>query len=287
MLVKDIKTIVIIGAGVMGRGIALVSARAGFRTVLFDINAEMLKVSESYANKFFSKSVERGKMTEEEKTEALGNILYTDKPEDRKGELVVEAILERLDLKQKVLKEIAAINSPDCILASNTSTIPITQIANGIDNPGRVVGMHFFNPAPIMKLVEVISGEMTDPAISELVFQLAEHMGKKAVHAKDEPGFIVNRVARHFYVESLQVLEEQVASPEVIDGLIRNFGFRMGPFELMDLIGIDTNLSVTKSMHASFFYDEKFRPNRIQQKKVDAGHYGRKSGRGFYEYDKK
>ncbi len=287
MKISDIKTIVVIGAGVMGRGIALVSARAGFRTILFDINAEMLKVSESHAQKFFSKSVERGKMTEEEKNQALGNLIYTDKAEDRRGEFVIEAILERLDLKQQVFKEVAALNGPGCILASNTSTIPITQIANGIENPGRVVGMHFFNPAPIMKLVEVISGEMTDPAISDLTFQLAEFMGKKAVHAKDEPGFIVNRVARHFYVESLKVLEEQVASHEVIDALVRNYGFRMGPFELMDLIGIDTNLAVTKSMHASFFYDEKFRPSRIQQKKVDAGHIGRKSGRGFYTYDPK
>jgi 3-hydroxybutyryl-CoA dehydrogenase len=284
MELSKIKKIVVIGAGVMGRGIAMVCARAGFDTLLFDIKQEMLDTSRDHAAAFFQKSVEKGKMTESERKASLDRLSYSTRPEDRVGQFVVEAVLENVGLKQKVFNELAELNGEQAIFASNTSTLPITRIAAGVQNPERVVGMHFFNPAPIMKLVEVISGQATAPQVSQLTYRLAEALGKKPVMARDEPGFIVNRVARHFYVESLHVMEEQVASFEVIDRLIRNYGFRMGPFELMDLIGIETNLAVTKSMYEAFFYDEKFRPSRIQQQKADAGHYGRKSGKGFYEY---
>lgn len=282
---SDIKHIAVLGAGVMGRGIAVAGSMAGYQVTLFDINKEVLDKASAYTEKFFSGSVKRGKMTEEQKAEAIGRIKITQSMDDMVADFIVEAILENLELKQKVLRGIEAQNGDDTIIASNTSTIPITQIAAGLDRPENVVGMHFFNPAPIMKLVEVISGAMTADWVSQVTFELAETMRKKPVRAKDEPGFIVNRVARHFYLEGLKVLEDRVAPHDTIDRLMESSGFRMGPFKLMDLIGIETNHEVTKSLYNSFFQDEKFRPSREQQKKVDAGHYGRKTGRGFYTYD--
>ncbi len=282
---SDIKHIAVLGAGVMGRGIAVAAAVAGYQVTLFDINKDVLDQASAYAEKFFSGSVKRGKMTEAQKAETLARIKITQDIKDMVADFIVEAILENLELKQKVLRGIEAQNDAGTIIASNTSTIPITQIAAGLDRPENVVGMHFFNPAPIMKLVEVISGEMTAGWVTQLTFELAEKMRKKPVRAKDEPGFIVNRVARHFYLEGLKVLEDRVASHDTIDRLMEASGFRMGPFKLMDLIGVETNHEVTKSLYNSFFQDEKFRPSRVQQKKVDAGHFGRKTGRGFYSYD--
>ncbi|MEM6273353.1 MAG: 3-hydroxyacyl-CoA dehydrogenase NAD-binding domain-containing protein [Bacteroidota bacterium] len=282
--VADIRSIAVLGAGVMGRGIALAAAMKGYRVILFDIKQEVLATAAQYFDKFLAKSIQRNKITPEQKPEIIAAIQLSQDMADLKADIVIEAILENLALKQQVLGEIEAQNAEDTIIASNTSTIPITQIAAGLARPEMVVGMHFFNPAPIMKLVEVISGEMTAAEVSTATFALAEKLGKKPVHAKDEPGFIVNRVARHFYVESLKVLEERVADHATIDRLMESSGFRMGPFRLMDLIGIETNHEVTKSLYNSFFQDEKFRPSRIQQKKVDAGHFGRKTGRGFYEY---
>ena len=197
----------------------------------------------------------------------------------------MEAILEKLELKVDLFNQLADINGDECIFATNTSTIPITKIGAQIKQPGRLVGMHFFNPAHIMKLVEVISGAATTPEIAQLTYDLAAHLGKVPVMASDSPGFIVNRVARHYYVESLKVLEENVTNHEGIDKLLEASGFKMGPFRLMDLIGVDTNFSVTKSMYESFHSDGKFRPSRIQELKVFAGHNGRKSGKGFYDYE--
>lgn len=282
---SEIKKIGVLGAGVMGSGIALAASMSGFEVVLVDINPAVLEKAAKYFDKFLDSSIKRGKIDAAGKAAILGRIHSSEAVGDLKADLIVEAILENLELKQKVLREIEAQNSPDCILASNTSTIPITQIAAGLARPDMLVGMHFFNPAPIMKLVEVISGEMTADWVADLTFELASKMGKKPVRAKDEPGFIVNRVARHFYVESLKTLEERVGSHEAIDRLMEASGFRMGPFKLMDLIGIETNHEVTKSLYNSFFQDEKFRPSRVQQKKVDAGHHGRKTGRGFYTYE--
>ena len=280
----NLKKVIVIGAGVMGRGIAITCARAGYQTTLYDLNEAALPSAKAHAEKFFGSSVTRGKMTEQEKEEALGRMSYTADFGELKADIIIEAILERLDIKQELFAKLEAQNGPDTIFASNTSTIPITRIAAKLERPQQVVGMHFFNPAPIMKLVEVISGVKTDPKVADTVFEFAQKLKKTAVRAKDEPGFIVNRVARHFYVESLLLLEEGIADHETLDKLVRATGFRMGPFELMDLIGIDTNLSVTKSMYDAFFQDEKFRPSRIQQQKVDAGQIGRKSGAGFYQY---
>jgi 3-hydroxybutyryl-CoA dehydrogenase len=212
---------------------------------------------------------------------------FSSEFDDLKADFIIEAILEQLHLKQELFEKLEAINPAETIFATNTSSIPITQIASKLKNPERVVGVHFFNPAHIMKLVEVISGAATSKLIAEKAFNWAESLGKTVVYAQDAPGFIVNRVARHYYVESLKIMEESVADFEEIDALLESTGFKMGPFRLMDLIGVDTNYSVTKSMFEQFNFDSKFRPSRIQKQKVDAGFHGQKSGKGFYDYEKK
>ncbi len=275
----------VIGAGVMGRGIAQVSAMAGHKVVLFDINHEVLEAAKTAVTKNLNKAIELGKLSEEGKRSAEDNLQYTNSIADVRVELIIEAIVERLDVKTKVLADLAEINGESTIYASNTSSIPLTQIAANFMYPKQVVGIHYFNPAHIMKLVEVISAEQTSPEVVKVALDYVKSVNKTCVVAKDAPGFIVNRVARHFYVEGLKILEEDVASHDVIDDLVRASGFKMGPFQLMDLIGVETNLSVTESMYKLFNYDQKFRPNRIQQKKAQAGYYGRKSGKGFYTYE--
>ncbi len=275
----------VIGAGVMGRGIAQVSAMAGHSVVLFDINHEMLEVAQHAIDKNLVKAIDLKKINSQEKESTQKRIQFSNSIADVKVDLVIEAIVEKIEVKLKVFNDLAEINKEDTVYASNTSSIPLTQIAAGFKYPSRMVGIHFFNPAHIMKLVEVIRAEQTDPQVLDQAISYVSSVRKKFIIAADAPGFIVNRVARHFYVEGLKVLEENVASHEVIDELIRSSGFKMGPFELMDLIGVETNLSVTESMYKLFNYDQKFRPNRIQQKKVQAGYFGRKSGQGFYSYD--
>jgi 3-hydroxybutyryl-CoA dehydrogenase len=270
----------------MGAGIAQMAAMAGFNTFLFDINKQVLDKAKVGIEKNLSIAVEKGKMTTEVMETTLGRIKFETDLQNCKCEMAIEAIIERLDIKQKLFSQLAEINGSDAILASNTSSLSITQIAAGVHFPGRVVGMHFFNPAHLMKLVEVISGAATDEHIALQTKLVAEKMGKTVVMAKDAPGFIVNRVARHFYVESLKIAEEGVAQMPVIDSLLENAGFKMGAFKLMDLIGNDVNYAVTESLFQSFHYDPKFRPSRIQQQKVLAGHLGKKTGKGFYEYFK-
>ena len=280
----QIQTIGVVGAGTMGQGIAQICAMDGYQTILFDIKAPVLDKARETTETSLSKAVERGKLTEAEKNAALERLCFSRNMTDVHADIIIEAVVERLEVKHSIFQELAMLNGPDTILASNTSSIPITRIASKINHPERVVGMHFFNPANLMKLVEVISGVATAPEVAETVAKLAEKLGKVAVHAADAPGFIVNRVARHFYVEGLKLLEENVANHETIDKLMQSSGFKMGPFQLMDLIGVDTNFSVTSSMFEAFHQDPKFRPNRIQQQKVEAGHHGRKIGKGFYDY---
>lgn len=280
----NIQTIAVIGAGTMGAGIAQVCAQAGFRTLLYDLQPTMLDKARKQIGGNLQKAVEKGLLSAEKEQAVWGMLHITDRFDELVADLVIEAVVERKDVKIDIFTQLEVINGPNTILATNTSSIPVTSIAAGVRHPERVVGMHFFNPAHIMKLVEVISGEATLPEVSEAIYQLSLQLGKKPVHAKDAPGFIVNRVARHFYVESLLALEEQVAPLEDIDKLLEARGFKMGPFRLMDLIGVDTNFSVTSSMYASFHQDSKFRPSRIQEQKVNAGFHGRKTGKGFYAY---
>jgi 3-hydroxybutyryl-CoA dehydrogenase len=280
----NIQTIAIAGAGTMGSGIAQVAATAGFKTILFDINEEMLLKAKAGMQKSLDFLVGKEKITAQKANEIQELIIYTHQIQDLKADLIIEAVVERLEVKHQFFEAVAAINEPNCILATNTSSIPITQIAAKISNPERVVGIHFFNPAPIMKLVEIISGVQTSSEVAQYCKALIEGMGKTCVLAADAPGFIVNRVARHYYVEGLKLLEEGVADFQTIDVLMESSGFKMGPFRLMDLIGVDTNFSVTSSMYQLFHQDGKFRPSRIQQQKVDAGLHGKKSGKGFYAY---
>jgi len=285
MELSAIKTIGVIGAGTMGSGIAQMSAMAGYQTILFDIDEKAVTKAAETIKKNLQKGIEKGKVTEEQKKATLAKLTYTNDLQVVKAGFIIEAVVEKLAVKHELFIKLEEINNNNTILATNTSSIPITQIAAPLKRSENCVGMHFFNPAHIMKLVEVISGAATNPEVANLTKALAENMGKKAVMAKDSPGFIVNRVARHFYVEGLKVVEDNVANFEQVDKLMQASGFKMGPFQLMDLIGVDTNFSVTTSMFNSFYQDAKFRPSRIQQQKVDAGHHGRKAGKGFYDYE--
>lgn len=279
-----IKTTAVVGSGTMGLGIAQVFAQAGLPCILFDVNAEALAKAKTSIDKNLQFLVDKGKMTAEEKQVVLGRLSFTTEFTDVKADLILEAIVEKLEAKRDLFQKLAAQNAEATILATNTSTIPVTQIAATIPHPERVVGIHFFNPAHIMKLVEIISGRATDKAVAESCYKLVKQLGKTPIHAADAPGFIVNRVARHYYVESLKIAEEQVCSIEDLDALMEASGFKMGPFKLMDLIGVDVNFSVTQSIYNLFHQDPKFRPSRLQQQLVDAGLHGRKTGRGFYQY---
>jgi len=268
----------------MGSGIAQVSALAGYETILFDIEPRMLPRALASIETNLAEAVKRNKLTPNIQQAALNRIYTTNLFADLQADVFIEAIVENLDIKLEAFRQIAQNNPPNCILATNTSSIPITRLAAHLPHPERIVGMHFFNPAHIMRLVEVIAAPSTSPQVVETIRQLTEKMGKVPVTANDAPGFIVNRVARHYYVEALQLLEEGVADHQTIDTLLESCGFKMGAFKLMDLIGVDVNFSVTKSMFESFHYAPRFRPSRIQQQKVEAGHHGRKTGKGFYEY---
>jgi 3-hydroxybutyryl-CoA dehydrogenase len=284
MTVDSIKTVAVIGTGTMGQGIAQVCAQHGIKVLMYDVQSEVVTRSIQAIRKNLDALVEKGKLTAEDKEATLANIQAVSDFRHLQVDLAIEAVVEKLDVKQKIFAELEKNNAKDCLLATNTSSIPVTQIAGSLKYPERFGGLHFFNPAPVMKLIEVIRGSATSEQTVDLLLEFSKRLGKSPVVAQDSPGFVVNRVARLFYVESLRILEENVAGFEAIDQLMRSTGFRMGPFELMDLIGVDTNFSVTTSMYHAFHQDPKFRPSRIQQQKVDAGHHGRKTGRGFYKY---
>lgn len=282
---KTIKTVGVCGAGTMGSGIAQVFAQNGFSVVLFELNETVLQQAQKSIEKNLSTAVEKGKLTETEKQKTLTGITFTTDLNQVKADLIIEAIIENLTIKQKLFADLAAINTPETILGSNTSSLAITAIAKEISYPGRIAGLHFFNPAHLMKLVEVIKGASTDEETIETLKELCITIGKTPVLCQDSPGFIVNRVARHFYVESLKILEENACKMQNIDELLESAGFKMGPFKLMDTIGNDINFAVTSSMYQAFHQEAKFRPSRIQQQKVDAGHLGKKTGKGFYDYN--
>ncbi|MCU0358742.1 MAG: 3-hydroxyacyl-CoA dehydrogenase NAD-binding domain-containing protein [Cyclobacteriaceae bacterium] len=284
MDIQQLKRIGIIGAGTMGQGIAQVCAQAGYEVLLFDVKPELTAKAVKIIEKSLTQLVEKSKLRAEDLTSIMKRIHAVSELSAVQADLIIEAVVEKLSIKQTLFQELERINNPDCILATNTSSIPVTQIASVLKNPERFAGLHFFNPAPVMKLVEVISGISTSAATESTLIAFTDKLGKVPVAVKDSPGFIVNRVARHFYVEALKLAEENVADFKTIDALMRASGFRMGPFELMDLIGVDTNFSVTSSMYHAFHQEPRFRPSRLQQQKVDAGHLGRKSGKGFYDY---
>lgn len=280
----EIKTVGIAGAGAMGLGIAQVFAQNNFEVVLYDSAETQLEKAKREIEKNLEGAISKGKLATDAKHEILQHIQFSSTINSLVADLIIEAIVEKLEPKQALLQTVAAQNLPQTILTSNTSSIPITRIAKGIANPSRIAGLHFFNPAHIMKLVEVIAAAETSSETIQLLYNLVTKIGKTPVVCKDSPGFIVNRVARHFYVESLKALEEKTATQESIDALMESAGFKLGPFKLMDLVGNDINFAVTSSLYESFHQDPKFRPSRIQQQKVDAGHFGKKTGKGFYNY---
>lgn len=285
MITADqIKTIAVCGAGTMGAGIAQVAATSGYRTILFDVQAAMLEKAQLQIMQQLDSAVKKGKLTPEDKNAILERVVFTSHVEDCRADLVIEAIVEKQKIKTALFNQLAAINTPATILASNTSSLPISGIAAGVDHPERVAGMHFFNPAPVMKLVEIVKGKDTAPYVAELLYTLSQQLGKTPVMVQDTPGFIVNRVARHYYLEAMQVAAEGVATYKSIDRLLESAGFRMGPFALMDLIGNDVNLAVTRSLYEAYNGAPRFAPSQLQIAKVEEGALGKKSGKGFYNY---
>jgi 3-hydroxybutyryl-CoA dehydrogenase len=277
--------VLVVGAGIMGAGIAQVAAQAGHAVQLFDMREGAAAEAKSKLATTLQGLVAKGKLEADAATAAMGRITAITALEQAAGvALVVEAIVEKLEAKRGLFKQLEGLVSTTCVLATNTSSISVTAIANGLAHPGRLVGMHFFNPVPLMKLVEVVSGLQTDVAVAQAIFDLSKIWNKVPVHAKSTPGFIVNRIARPYYAEALALLLEQAATPQVLDACLKAAGFRMGPCELMDLIGHDTNFAVTQSVFEANFFDKRFVPSLVQREMVDGGLFGRKSGRGFYTY---
>jgi 3-hydroxybutyryl-CoA dehydrogenase len=280
----SIHTLLVCGAGTMGSGIAETAAKAGYRTMLYDPADTALQKALATIERSLAMLVEKEKMTREQKTKALSLLSFTTNISDCRGDLVIEAIVEDLEIKRGLFRRLADAQPAGTILASNTSSLSITDIAAAVPHPERVCGLHFFNPAPVMKLVEVVETQWSGPAVIRAVQAWVKTLGKTAVVCRDSPGFIVNRVARHYYLEALALLGEGVADVETIDRVMENAGFRMGPFRLMDLIGNDINLAVTESLYEACGRPERFRPSSIQQEKVARGELGRKTGKGYYTY---
>jgi len=285
--------IAIIGSGTMGSGIAQVAATADCRVKIYDTKKEALEKAKQSLEKILNRLIEKGRIDEIEKTRIQSNITYVESLKDLSdADLTIEAIVENLDIKQKVFKELENYQSDEAIIASNTSSLSIASIASALQKPERCIGIHFFNPAPLMPLVEVVPAVQTSSKVFEDVFSIIESWKKIAVKAKDTPGFIVNRVARPFYGEALRIYEEGFAGlPEreagfaTIDWAMKELGgFRMGPFQLMDFIGNDVNYTVTETVFTAFYYDPRYKPSLTQKRYVEAGYLGRKSGKGFYNY---
>ena len=277
-------TICICGAGTMGSGIAQVSATAGFKTILFDVNNAVVETAKTKIETDLQTLVSKQKITAERKENILQQFVFTSNINDCIADVIIEAVVEKSEIKISLFNQLAALNDDKTIFATNTSSLSISEIANKISKPQRFAGLHFFNPAPIMKLVEVVKGEQTsDETISQLI-ELTRKFGKTPVVCKDSPGFIVNRVARPYYIESLRLAEEGLADFETIDRLLESKGFKMGPFKLMDLIGNDVNYAVSCSVYDQLNQPERLKPSSIQKEKVEKGELGKKTGKGYYNY---
>jgi len=276
--------IAVCGAGTMGSGIAQVAAQTNFETLLFDVDENMLEKARVHIAENLQYLVEKGKIDLKEKHEILNRIKFTSDINDCTAFVIIDAIVEKEKAKISLFTELSKYNNEEVIFASNTSSLSISKIQQQVPFPQRVIGMHFFNPPYIMKLVEVVKGTETNEEVIEAIMDICRQMGKEPVLCKDSPGFIVNRVARQYYLESLKMAEEEIASFENIDKILEATGFKMGPFRLMDLIGLDINLATTESIYHSFNEAPRFIPSAIQKEKVKQNLLGKKTGRGFYNY---
>jgi 3-hydroxybutyryl-CoA dehydrogenase len=276
--------ICICGAGTMGSGIAQACASAGFSTILYDLNEEVLERAKQKINNDLDKLVEKGRLQADQKENLLSNLRFTNSITDCIADLVIEAIIEKMEAKIGLFGELSMINTEQTLFASNTSSLSINAIAKHIPGPQRFAGLHFFNPAPVMKLVEVVKGEATSDASISALVEFTRKLGKQPVVCKDSPGFIVNRVARPFYIESLRIAEEGIADYATIDRILESRGFKMGPFKLMDLIGNDVNYAVSCSVYEQLNRPERLKPSYLQEEKVRLGQLGKKTKKGYYDY---
>jgi 3-hydroxybutyryl-CoA dehydrogenase len=277
--------ICICGAGTMGSGIAQLAAQSGFDTILFDVNENVLGNSQKIIQKNLQYLVDKNKVSSLEKEEIFNRIKFVSDIKECSAFVIIEAIIENEEAKISLFNDLAKYNNEEVIFATNTSSLSVSSLQKKIIFPERVVGMHFFNPAYIMKLVEIVKGDKTNDEVAKTVYDISKQMGKTPVMCKDAPGFIVNRVARPFYLESLKIAEEGIANFEEIDQILEATGFKMGPLKLMDLIGMDINLSVSKSMYEAFDHADRFAPSPLQIEKVKNNELGKKTGKGFYDYN--
>ena len=279
-----INSICICGAGTMGSGIAQVAASSGFYTILYELNQTILDKAKSFIEKNLQTLVEKNKITGEEKQKTFDRIHFTNDLHECLADVIIEAIIEKPESKIALFNQLAEINHGETIFATNTSSLSITGIAEKVLHPERVIGMHFFNPAPLMKLVEVVNTKHTNENTTGVIIELAKQVGKTPVVCRDAPGFIVNRVARPFYIESLRIAEEGKVAFSKIDSLMEALGFKLGPFKLMDLIGNDINYAVSCSVYDQLHQPERLKPSYIQKEKVDSQQLGKKTGGGYYKY---
>jgi 3-hydroxybutyryl-CoA dehydrogenase len=279
-----IKTIGVCGAGTMGSGIAQVAAMGGYKTLLYDVDAGMVQKGRAAIEKNLQTLTEKKKLGPEEQQAILQRLFWTHEIGDCVADLVIEAIIEQPEAKTRLFTQLAALNSPDTILASNTSSLSLDSLAVAVPRPQRFIGMHFFNPAPLMKLVEVVNTKHTEDQTTRTILAVAAQMGKTPVLCTDSPGFIVNHVARPYYLEAMRLVEAGIADWETIDTVMEASGFRMGPFRLMDLIGNDINYAVSSSVYEAMGQPLRLRPSPIQLEKVNKGELGRKTGKGYYRY---
>ncbi|HEX4956966.1 MAG TPA: 3-hydroxyacyl-CoA dehydrogenase NAD-binding domain-containing protein [Lacibacter sp.] len=280
----SVQSICVCGAGTMGSGIAQAAAQSGIYTILFDLNEAVIQKAQTAIEKNLSSLVEKQKMTAEQKQQVLGNLFFTTDLHQCLADVIIEAIIEKPEAKIALFNQLAEINHSEVIFASNTSSLSVSQLQQQIVQPQRVAGLHFFNPATIMKLVEVVKGRQTHENVIQQLVSLVQQMNKVPVVCKDAPGFIVNRVARPYYIEALRLVEEGVADYATIDALMEASGFKMGPFKLMDLIGNDINYAVSFSVYDQLGKPERLKPSIIQNEKVEGGKLGRKTGEGYYKY---
>ncbi|HEY2727008.1 MAG TPA: 3-hydroxyacyl-CoA dehydrogenase NAD-binding domain-containing protein [Parafilimonas sp.] len=283
-MLEKIKKICVCGAGTMGSGIAQIAAQNGFNVIQFDVNEQMLFKSKTSIEISLQKLAEKQKINAQQKEEILKRISFTSEKKDCVADIIIEAVVENKEIKQQLFDELSLINNDETIFATNTSSISISELSENKEYASQFAGMHFFNPAQIMKLVEIIRAEKTSENVIETLIEIAKQLNKTPVVCNDAPGFIVNRVARPFYLEAMQIMEENIADAETIDAIMEASGFKMGPFKLMDLIGMDINYSVSNIVWEALGKPERLKPSSIQKNKVEANEFGRKTGKGFYEY---